>query len=106
MNSHFDEHPQSWATSGLYNKPVTLVNDSRVINKLETSLTNDARVIIYYCHIFRTGHLGAKLRLTLYIPANIRLTCKNVAGINTLNLFLEASVTKKKFYNIDNRCKY
>ncbi len=34
--------------SGLYYKPMTIVNDdSRVINKPETSLTDDARVIIY-----------------------------------------------------------
>jgi hypothetical protein len=34
--------------SGLYFKPITIVNDdSRVINKLEASLTGDARVIIY-----------------------------------------------------------
>ncbi len=26
--------------------------DSRVINKLEASLTDDARVVIYYCHMF------------------------------------------------------
>jgi hypothetical protein len=39
--------------SGLYYKPITIVNDdSRVINKLETSLTDDARVIIYDPHVF------------------------------------------------------
>ncbi len=27
-------------------------DDSRVINKLEASLTDDARVIIYDCHMF------------------------------------------------------
>ncbi len=33
---------------GLYYKPITIVNyDSRIVNKLETSLTDDARVIIY-----------------------------------------------------------
>ncbi len=38
--------------SGLYYKPMTIVNDdSRVINKLETSLTDDARVIIYNHHM-------------------------------------------------------
>jgi hypothetical protein len=32
---------------------MTIINeDSRVINKPETSLTDDARVIIYDCHIF------------------------------------------------------
>jgi hypothetical protein len=40
-------------TSGLYNKPITIINsDSRVINKLETSLTDDARAVNYDRHIF------------------------------------------------------
>jgi hypothetical protein len=39
--------------SSLYYKPMTIVNDdSRVVNKLEASLTDDARVIIYDCHMF------------------------------------------------------
>ncbi len=40
-------------TCGLYYKPMTIVNDdSRVITKLETSLTDDARVVIYDRHMF------------------------------------------------------
>ncbi len=40
-------------TSGLYYKPMSIVNDdSRIITKLETSLTDDAGVVIYDCHIF------------------------------------------------------
>ncbi len=40
-------------TCGLYYKPITIVNDeSSIINKLEASLTDDARVIIYDCHMF------------------------------------------------------
>ncbi len=40
-------------TSGLYCKPMTIVNDdSRVVNKLEASLTDDARGIIYNRHMF------------------------------------------------------
>jgi hypothetical protein len=32
----------------MYCKPMTIVNDdSRVVTKLETSLTDDARVVIY-----------------------------------------------------------
>ncbi len=32
---------------------MTIINDdSTVINKLESSLTDDARVIIYYLHMF------------------------------------------------------
>jgi hypothetical protein len=50
------------SSSGLCFKPMTIVNeDSWVVNKLETSLTDDARVIIYNCHMFIvqvTGELG------------------------------------------------
>jgi hypothetical protein len=43
----------SLASCGLYYKPMTIVNDdSRVVNKLETSLTDDARVVIYDCQVF------------------------------------------------------
>ncbi len=32
---------------------MTIINDdSRVVNKLEASLTDDARVVIYDCHMF------------------------------------------------------
>jgi hypothetical protein len=40
-------------TSGLYYKPMTIVNDdSRVVNKLEASPTDEARVVIYNRHKF------------------------------------------------------
>ena len=43
----------SYHTCGLYYKPMTNVNDdSRVVNKLEASLIEDARVVIYDCHMF------------------------------------------------------
>ncbi len=39
--------------SGLYYKPMMIVNDdSMAVNKLETSLTDDARVVIYNHHMF------------------------------------------------------
>ncbi len=39
-------------TNGLYYKPITIVNDdSSIVNKLETSLIDDARVIIYDRHM-------------------------------------------------------
>ncbi len=38
---------------GLYYKPTISVNDdSRVVNKLETSLSDDAGVVIYDCNVF------------------------------------------------------
>ncbi len=37
----------------LYYKPMTIINgDSRVVTKLETSLTDDARVVIYDRRMF------------------------------------------------------
>jgi hypothetical protein len=48
--------------SGLYYKHVTIINDnSSIVTKLKTSLTDDARVIIYDRHMFivqATGGLG------------------------------------------------
>jgi hypothetical protein len=35
-------------------------DDSRVITKLETSLTDDARVVIYDCHMFIVQVTGLK----------------------------------------------
>ncbi len=44
---------------GLYYKPMMIVNDnSRVINKLEASLTDDARVIIYDRLMFKVQATG------------------------------------------------
>ncbi len=39
--------------SGLYYKPLTIVNDNTMVfNKLEASLTDNARVVIYDRHMF------------------------------------------------------
>ncbi len=55
-------------TCGLYYKPMTIINDdSRVINKLETSLTDDARVVIYDCHMFIVQATGSRLTLGMII---------------------------------------
>jgi hypothetical protein len=52
-------------TCGLYYKPILIVNDdSSIVNKLETSLTDDARVIIY-------DHL-------MFIVCNLNLTFNKV----------------------------
>jgi hypothetical protein len=40
-------------TNGLYYKPMMIANDdSRVVNKIEALLTDDARVVIYDHHMF------------------------------------------------------
>ncbi len=52
-----------YQTSGLYYKPMTIVNDdSRVINQLENSLTDDYRVVIYNHHKFTVQAIGCKLQ--------------------------------------------
>ena len=39
--------------NGLYYKPITIINgDSSIVNKLETSLTDNARVVIYNRRMF------------------------------------------------------
>jgi hypothetical protein len=52
---------------------MTIINeDSRVINKPETSLTDDARVIIYDCHIFIVQATGVVFK-TLCFLRNLRM---------------------------------
>ena len=47
--------------SGLYYKPMMIVNDnSRVVNKLEASLTEGDRVVIYDCHMFIVQATGGQ----------------------------------------------
>ncbi len=50
------------ATSGIYYKPMMIVNDdSRVVNKLEASLTDDTRVVLYDCHMFIVQATGGSM---------------------------------------------
>jgi len=45
----------------LYYKPIMIVNDdSSIVNKLETSLTDDARVVIYDRHMFIVQATGER----------------------------------------------
>jgi hypothetical protein len=57
---------------------MTILNDdSRVINKLEASLTDDTRVVIYNRHMFIVQATEAYSRVEplrlLVLPSNIRL---------------------------------
>jgi hypothetical protein len=48
---------------------MTIVNDnSRVINKLEASLADDARVVIYDCHMFTVHATGNSTTMAPMIP--------------------------------------
>jgi hypothetical protein len=68
--------------SVLYYKPMTNVNDdSRVVNKLEASLTDDTRVIIYDHNMFSVQATGANTlsgarKLLTALLTNIRLGWK------------------------------
>jgi hypothetical protein len=56
-----------------------LVNDdSSIVNKLETSLIDDARVVIYDCHMFIVQVYGA-LHFTLMTHSltNVSKRCRN-----------------------------
>jgi hypothetical protein len=47
---------------------MTIVNDnSRVINKLEASLTDDARVIIYDHHMFKVQATADLMQNQMYV---------------------------------------
>ncbi len=53
---------------------MTIVNDdSRVVNKLETSLTNDARVVTYNCCMF-IGQAGNTKGGSITVPLTSCLT--------------------------------
>jgi hypothetical protein len=77
-------------TSGLYYKHMTIVNyASCVINKLEALLTDNARVIIYNCHVFivqaaraypRRKHLkGPPVGMALALPSNSKTRLERVS---------------------------
>ncbi len=64
-------------TSGLYYKPLIIINyDSMVINKLETSLTDDARVVMCDCHMFIVQATDHKILSICWHFA----TCDNTKG--------------------------
>ncbi len=65
---------------------MTIINDdSRVINELEASLTDDARVVIYNCHKF-------------IVPATAVWTCLPVT--NTLAYRTVAQITAVKSFTV------
>ncbi len=72
----------------LYYKHVTIVNyASSSINKLKASLNDDARVIIYDCHMFIVLATGPKVikLFTSVISTNFRnrLECLSLASLSS-----------------------
>jgi hypothetical protein len=59
--SGLKHRPQKIYPSGLYYKPIMSVNDdSSIVNKIETSLIDDTRVVIYNRHMFIEQATGPK----------------------------------------------
>ncbi len=73
---------------------MTIVNDeSRVVNKLETSLTDATRVVIYDRHVFLVQATGSS--------PYIRLALKGFSVANNPAYLTPSSVTKKKVFNVE-----
>ncbi len=73
---------------GLYYKSMTIINDdSRVVNKLEASLTDNARVVIYTCHTFIVQAIGYQV--------------VTITGLNKHTKLLRCgnNYSRKKFYD-------
>jgi hypothetical protein len=87
---------------------MTIVNDdSRVINKLETSLTDDARVVIYDLQMFIVQAASDKpchvlnSKYGLVSPGDVRLACKSLANDERTSLFGRKHwLRRKKFFRI------
>ncbi len=48
------------SSCGLYYKHITIVNyDSSIVNKILASFTDDARVVLYICHMFMLQAIGS-----------------------------------------------
>jgi hypothetical protein len=72
--------------SDLYYKPMMIVNDdSRVINKPEASLTDDARVIIYNHHMFKVQATGWFTTIKLWTVFYFGHFVKSVTSSNLIN---------------------
>ncbi len=75
------------STHGLYYKPVTIINDdSRIVNWLETSHTDNARVVIYnrLMFIVQATECGTspKYKLLHFLTAIISKTKRNLSAFN------------------------
>ncbi len=76
--------------SVLYYKPITIINDdSSITNYLETSLIDDARVIIYDCHMFIVQAPGL---------TNIKLGYNALHGTHTLAYYEQSYITYGKCF--------
>jgi hypothetical protein len=68
--------------SGLFYKPMMIVNDDfRVVSKLEASLTDDARVVIYDRHMFIVQAIEVCLQVYLKMDVCERKDLINLAII-------------------------
>jgi hypothetical protein len=77
-------------SSGLHYKPIMIINDdSSIVNKLETLLIDDTRVVIYDCHIFivqATRQKFKKISSSLWTTDNklVRLATKQASSAQSI----------------------
>jgi hypothetical protein len=85
-------------SSGLYYKLKKIVNDdSRVINKLEALLIDDARFIIYGRHVFIVQATDCSTFIFINLPSKIKPDWKWLQATNTL-VYWGASLPGKLLY--------
>ncbi len=83
---------------------MTIVNDnSRVITKLETSLTDDARVIIYDCHIFIVQATDVQERFFFLKAIKSRRGCRLLVTnpFSTVKVKINSKFCARKYENFD-----
>ncbi len=89
-------------SSGLYYKPKTIVkDDSRVITRLETSLTDYARVVIYDRHMFIVqatasgNEQHSSIEIIGYNIERANMHCQGIACTRTLDVGLTSAKSQK-----------
>jgi hypothetical protein len=72
--------------SGLYYKHTTIVNyASCIINKLKALLTDDARVVIYDCHVYIVQATGVVFTTLPFLTNGPnKLDCLSLARLSSL----------------------
>jgi hypothetical protein len=86
------------AYSGLYYKHITIVSDdSSIVNKWRVFCSDNIRVIIYDCNVFKIQATGVP---DLALHTNIGLGWNGVQGTNIISFRTFINYIRKKFYNI------
>jgi hypothetical protein len=82
----------NFLTRGMYYKHITIVNyDSSIVSKFGASLTDDARVVIYYHHMFIVQATGEDLvfgaNVSYFKDSSLRLKLLNPTILSCNQMF-------------------